>query len=203
MRNTVTRGLVFLFGLTASAVVGCSDKAGPGLGFDAGHFDSGPPFDGGNLFDAGHPTDAGTQDGGAIDAPLLDAPVAVDAPGVDAGGTPDAGDVCATASDWYPCNADFGICRTGTCETAPRCSGFLGTLCPGELNCIDDPRDACDPDAGGMDCAGICVPHMCGGIATIMCPMGLGLRCVDDPRDTCDPRTGGRDCSGICVAAAR
>jgi hypothetical protein len=36
------------------------------------------------------------------------------------------------------------------------CGGIVGTACPGGFSCDDDPRDNCDPDAGGADCAGIC-----------------------------------------------
>lgn len=54
-------------------------------------------------------------------------------------------------------------CGPSTCQpkTPPPpkkiCGGFAGLLCgPGE-ECVDDPDDACDPNAGGADCSGICV----------------------------------------------
>lgn len=63
---------------------------------------------------------------------------------------------------------------------------------------MDDPSDACDPDAGDADCSGICImPVFCGGFAGIAC--ASGYTCEDDPRDDCDPDDGGADCSGLCV----
>ncbi|KUI56984.1 hypothetical protein VP1G_04267 [Cytospora mali] len=38
------------------------------------------------------------------------------------------------------------------------CGGFAGFQCTNEDDyCVDDPRDDCDPNAGGADCIGICV----------------------------------------------
>lgn len=37
------------------------------------------------------------------------------------------------------------------------CRGFLGLQCGAGLQCVDDPRDDCDPKRGGFDCMGICV----------------------------------------------
>lgn len=36
------------------------------------------------------------------------------------------------------------------------CGGIAGFLCPEGLECVDDPRDDCDPAHGGADCMGIC-----------------------------------------------
>lgn len=76
--------------------------------------------------------------------------------------------------------------------------------------CVEDPRDTCDPYAGGADCSGVCVyldgrsaastptsGQLCGGFAGFQCPEGK--TCVDNPNDGCDPKKGGADCSGICV----
>ena len=41
--------------------------------------------------------------------------------------------------------------------TGQFCGGFAGIQCPSGLVCVDDPNDSCDPNAGGADCAGICV----------------------------------------------
>lgn len=38
------------------------------------------------------------------------------------------------------------------------CGGFGGIQCPPGLVCEDDPSDDCDPDRGGADCGGVCVP---------------------------------------------
>jgi hypothetical protein len=37
------------------------------------------------------------------------------------------------------------------------CGGFAAIQCPEGLSCVDDPKDDCDPNAGGRDCGGICV----------------------------------------------
>lgn len=40
----------------------------------------------------------------------------------------------------------------------PLCGGFGNLQCPSKDQvCVEDPRDACDPGAGGRDCAGACV----------------------------------------------
>ncbi len=38
----------------------------------------------------------------------------------------------------------------------PPCGGIAGIACPGSGTCLDDPRDSCDPEAGGADCGGVC-----------------------------------------------
>src|SRR5262245_46865435 len=37
------------------------------------------------------------------------------------------------------------------------CGGITGKPCPDGYECVDDPGDDCDPEAGGADCGGICV----------------------------------------------
>ena len=37
------------------------------------------------------------------------------------------------------------------------CGGIANIPCPGNLVCIDDPRDNCCPQTGGADCGGVCV----------------------------------------------
>ncbi len=83
------------------------------------------------------------------------------------------------------------------CPDAGFCGGIAGIPCPGGETCVDNPNDLCDPQDGGADCPGMCVPTFCGGIAGIPCP-GDEI-CVDDPSDGCDPQNGGADCGGICV----
>jgi len=38
------------------------------------------------------------------------------------------------------------------------CGGIAGIGCPEGEICTDDPSDDCDPNQGGADCGGICVP---------------------------------------------
>lgn len=42
--------------------------------------------------------------------------------------------------------------------TSAMCGGIGGIACNDREDCIDDPRDSCDPMNGGADCSGICVP---------------------------------------------
>lgn len=83
-----------------------------------------------------------------------------------------------------------------------KCGGLTGQTCSGNLTCVDDPIDTCDPNHGGADCVGLCInvakAAPCGGVAGLQC--SDGYRCVDDPTDACVP---GRavDCPGICVKA--
>lgn len=51
--------------------------------------------------------------------------------------------------------------RDNQTSTLQRCGGLAGVPCPPGFTCVDDPRDTCDPGAGGADCSGICVA-MCG-----------------------------------------
>lgn len=51
-------------------------------------------------------------------------------------------------------------CVDGACVPDQKrvfCGGIAGIPCPGAGQCIDDPSDDCDPNAGGADCGGICV----------------------------------------------
>lgn len=54
-----------------------------------------------------------------------------------------------------------GGAKTAAPQVGPgdgRCGGIAGFQCPDGHACIDDPTDSCDPDAGGRDCMGKCVP---------------------------------------------
>ncbi|KAF3913511.1 hypothetical protein ABW20_dc0100181 [Dactylellina cionopaga] len=45
----------------------------------------------------------------------------------------------------------------GICVKPQACGGFAGIRCPIGKKCYDDPRDNCDPQAGGADCIGLCI----------------------------------------------
>lgn len=62
-----------------------------------------------------------------------------------------------------PWLATLGFAVLAACEhevppdpDAPFCGGIAGFPCPGEGDCVDDPRDDCDPERGGADCGGLC-----------------------------------------------
>ncbi len=63
------------------------------------------------------------------------------------------------------------------------CGGIAGLQCPAGFACVD-AVDGCDPNAGGFDCSGICVPIDYNPCAAILCIEGT----------TCCPR-----CGGICI----
>lgn len=69
--------------------------------------------------------------------------------------------LCADSSGACPiswCDQATGQCRVAFQRCPARsCAGFAGLPCPEGQQCIDDPRDACDPNAGGADCPGVCV----------------------------------------------
>jgi hypothetical protein len=53
----------------------------------------------------------------------------------------------------------IALVRAASCSETPEpqaCGGLGGLPCPSGQACVDDPRDNCDPAAGGNDCSGIC-----------------------------------------------
>jgi hypothetical protein len=47
------------------------------------------------------------------------------------------------------------VCLTAS---APTCSGFMGRKCKDDKQCVDDPRDDCNPQfKGNYDCLGLCM----------------------------------------------
>jgi hypothetical protein len=65
------------------------------------------------------------------------------------------------------------------------CGGIAGIACPSGFVCVDDPRDDCDPERGGADCGGVCVPvgkELCDGL---LC--GPGHYCCDAGCRRCLP----------------
>ena len=52
-----------------------------------------------------------------------------------------------------------GRCAWEIRECAAKlCGGIANLPCPGGFECVDDPRDDCDPRSGGADCSGFCTP---------------------------------------------
>lgn len=140
-------------------------------------------------------------------------------PGLDGGsGEPGSGGercgsvTCATGQ--VCCNPSCGICTEpgGACtrqlceppapgpeprpepepELGPFCGGFGGFACPGEGECVDDPRDDCDPENGGADCGGVCECNVQG-----LCEAGSTW---NDAPDVCaceaDAASGGGEACG-------
>jgi hypothetical protein len=74
---------------------------------------------------------------------------------------------------------------TSSCTCVPRtCGGLLGAPCPDGWSCQDDAGDGCDPDQGGADCPGHCVP-------ATSCP-STGILCT--PECGPDGRLNGAPC---------
>jgi hypothetical protein len=73
------------------------------------------------------------------------------------------GEVCCNESCGI-CTEPDGFCTEQLCDDSdpgdkkygPVCGGIAGFGCPGAGDCVDDPRDDCDPQNGGADCGGVC-----------------------------------------------
>jgi hypothetical protein len=76
----------------------------------------------------------------------------------------------------------------------PFCGGFAGFGCPGAGECVDDPRDDCDPSRGGADCGGVCECNTFG-----LCTPGLEWDASPEVCG-CAPRECDRDYDP-CIAA--
>lgn len=62
-----------------------------------------------------------------------------------------AGQVCVSVPTDKGCK--------DVCILPTFCGGFAGIACEEkDAICVDDPRDDCDPQNGGFDCGGLCVP---------------------------------------------
>ncbi|KAF2761575.1 hypothetical protein EJ05DRAFT_496482 [Pseudovirgaria hyperparasitica] len=57
------------------------------------------------------------------------------------------------------CREGFVCVGAGICVLDTPCGGFAGTPCADKQTCVDDPRDDCDPQMGGSDCIGLCLPY--------------------------------------------
>lgn len=93
---------------------------------------------------------------------------------------------------------------------APFCGGIAGLECTGAGECVDDPRDDCDPNRGGADCGGLC---QCNAIG--LCPPGQqwdsspevcgceGAQCDYDPCIATTCAVGSRCVSVGCQASCK
>jgi hypothetical protein len=118
--------------------------------------------------------------GGIANLPCPEGQVCVADPnGCGANGGADCGGVCQPEpsncdadgncdDDSCTCDEDCDgdeSCQNGVCidddSGSPECGGFAGIQCDAGEICIDDPSDECDPENGGADCGGVCIPDPC------------------------------------------
>lgn len=81
-------------------------------------------------------------------------------------------------------------------EEEPFCGGIAGIPCEEGSTCVDDPSDDCDPEAGGADCGGICVPET-NPCAAVLCPERSEC-VVEDGQAVCVPLGGERCGDTVC-----
>lgn len=96
---------------------------------------------------------------------------------------------------------------TGITVSRTFCGGFAGLPCPDGYACVDLRGDSCDPERGGRDCMGICVPaeetNPCAAITclagSVCCPQ-CGGRCVGPDIDCETLDCAGEPCGGnVCM----
>ena len=101
--------------------------------------------------------------------------------------------------------------HTGACTTDKKvCGGIANLPCPADMHCVDDPDDSCDPNNGGADCSGVCVPtnlHCPPVVCQLFCENGFETndkgcpicKCKEaPPKNTCDGACGGKSADGSC-----
>ena len=96
---------------------------------------------------------------------------------------------CPACEDDAECEDGF-MCFGQRCVER-FCGGIAGVVCPDDQECVDDPDDECDPNAGGADCMGLCVPRNCpdpDAVCASRCapdPIGLPDGCAEPNCDPC------------------
>jgi len=86
----------------------------------------------------------------------------------------------------------------------PECGGVDNLECEAGFICVDDESDNCFPDAGDLDCAGVCVEEPPPDQIEVVCGLDGDPACLEgqtcaDVEDDCDPLNGGIDCPTECV----
>jgi hypothetical protein len=57
------------------------------------------------------------------------------------------------------CVTDPDRPKQSFCVKPVMCGGLAVMSCKNKTDkCVDDPRDDCDPEKGGADCSGVCIP---------------------------------------------
>jgi hypothetical protein len=88
-------------------------------------------------------------------------------------------DPCATVRCRAGSRCEVNAAGQAQCvRSGPFCGGIASFPCPGVGECIDDPTDDCDPNAGGADCGGVCICAR-----TESCPRGQEF---DTSPEVCD-----------------
>lgn len=92
--------------------------------------------------------------------------------------------------------AGTSVASEGECATQKFCGGFAGFPCGEGEQCVDNPDDDCDPNNGGADCGGVCVPApTCEPVlCELFCENGFAtdengceICSCTEPVDTCGP----------------
>jgi hypothetical protein len=74
------------------------------------------------------------------------------------------------------------------------CGGIAAFPCADGFTCVDNPNDSCDPNNGGADCGGICVPSAGEPCGSTTC--GTGEVCCNASCGICTPP------DGVCIQIA-
>ncbi|HMI92920.1 MAG TPA: protease complex subunit PrcB family protein, partial [Polyangiales bacterium] len=82
------------------------------------------------------------------------------------------------------------------CREPTFCGGIAALPCPAGQECIDAPGDGCNPDNGGADCGGICVPAT-DPCATVRCSAGTTCQVNDEGRAECVPDPTTDPCAAV------
>lgn len=93
--------------------------------------------------------------------------------------------------------AGTSVSADGACEEETQfCGGFGNLPCNAGEICVDDPNDGCDPNNGGADCGGMCIPGP--SCEPVLCELfcengfatdenGCEVCSCAEPVDTCGP----------------
>jgi hypothetical protein len=83
------------------------------------------------------------------------------------------------------------------CSEPPAfCGGIAAIPCPAGQECIDAPGDGCNPNNGGADCGGICVPAT-DPCATVRCRAGTRCEVNDGGQAECVPDPTTDPCAAV------
>jgi hypothetical protein len=90
-------------------------------------------------------------------------------------------------------SSDVGADDDNDITKLPTCGGAADIQCAIGSDCVDDPRDTCDPSKGGRNCPGVC--KRASNKCSVFAPCPTGYSCVNTDRECTG---GGFDCGGVC-----